>query len=139
MSEWLTTGQMIDRLKIGEVAVSNRCNWYVTKDTSGNLYYTDEKGKTFDKGYGWDGWCVLSSAFVNEQWRILPRYVNFEEAMKALMNRKTVWLWVSDKKEAGYYIDKESGKLWAIVGDCTAPVEKIYFGDKWTIEDYAND
>jgi hypothetical protein len=124
MSEWLTTGEMIDRLEEGEVAEDSKQLMTASWD-GGKLKFKIIDGSEYD-------YITLNDR--NLKWRILPRYVNFEEAMKALMNGKTVWLWVNDNK-VGYYIDKESGKLWAIVGDCTAQVEKIYFSDKWTIEE----
>ncbi|MGG3893160.1 hypothetical protein [Geobacillus stearothermophilus] len=125
MSEWLTTGQMIDRLKPGEIAESkNRKAYY-----DSNCQLIEESKATGEKRP-----FTIYSGNKSPIWRILPRYVSFEEAVKALMNGKTVWLWQGDEK-VGYYIDKESGKLWAIVGDSTAPVEKIYFGEKWTIEE----
>jgi hypothetical protein len=125
MSEWLTTGEMIDRLKVGEVAV-NQDGWKVTFGRKGDLLYFHESQEPDEENK-----FTMSLIFLKkDRWRILPHYVSFEEAMKALMNGKTVWLWLGDEKEAGYYIDKESGKLWAIAGDCTAPVRKIYFSDK---------
>jgi hypothetical protein len=130
MSEWLTTGEMIDRLKVGEIAEAY--------DENGEKLFrvqrTSEYHRPFKNLDNWNNELILNEPSLKYKWRIVPRYVSFEEAMKALMNGKTVWLWVNDNK-AGYYIDKESGKLWAIVGDCTAPVEKIYFGDKWTIDE----
>ncbi|UYL94101.1 hypothetical protein PK51_gp54 [Geobacillus phage vB_GthS_PK5.1] len=135
MSEWLTTGEMIDRLKAGEVAECVNENYKVMFKATEGLVYVDDDGKT-KKKLGLDGKFIIANSVLKNQlrWRILPRYVSFEEAMKALTNGKTVWLWQGDEK-VGYYIDKESGKLWAIAGDCTAPVEKIYFGEKWTIEE----
>ncbi|UYL93804.1 hypothetical protein NIIg97_gp63 [Geobacillus phage vB_GthS_NIIg9.7] len=135
MSEWLTTGEMIDRLKVGEVAECVNENYKVMFKATEGLVYVDDDGKT-KKKLGLDGRFIIANSVLKNQlrWRILPRYVSFEEAMKALMNGKTVWLWQGDEK-AGYYIDKESGKLWAIVGDSTAPVNRIWFGDKWTIEE----
>jgi hypothetical protein len=135
MSEWLTTGEMIDRLKVGEVAeaVSGMVKgWKVEKlpadeNFGERIVWRDVLG--VDRNV-----IQLNENVINAKWRILPKYVSFEEAMKALMNGKTVWLWQGDEK-VGYYIDRKSGKLWAIAGDCTAPVEKIYFGEKWTIEE----
>jgi hypothetical protein len=122
MSEWLTTGEMIDQLKPGEIAIDDRGN--VVKYIRGQLCW--ENGDLF---------YVNIDQKVLGKWRILPRYVSFEEAMKALMNGKTVWLWQGDKKGAGYYIDRKSGKLWAIVGELAGKVDVIQFGSQWTIEE----
>jgi len=128
MSEWLTTWEMFSRLKDGEIAVSDDEKVRVRKFGRNSYYQVDWEGNYLCQ-------ITLTTSFVEKKWRILPRYVSFEEAMKALMNGKTVWLWQGDEKEAGYYIDKESGELWAIVGDSTAPVNRIWFGDKWAIEE----
>jgi hypothetical protein len=132
MSEWLTTGQMIDRLKVGEVAIPDDEKYLAVKRTKDGFIWVDRD--THEQSKIHQDYFKIHCYTIRLKWRILPRYVSFEEAMKALMNGKTVWLWQGDEK-VGYYIDKESGKLWAIAGDCTAPVEKIYFGEKWTIEE----
>jgi hypothetical protein len=133
MSEWLTTGEMIDRLKVGEVAIPDQKEYLAVKRTKDGFIWVDRN--TYEQSKIHRDYFKINCYTVELKWRILPRYVSFDEAMKALMNGKTVWLWLGDKKEAGYYIDRKSGKLWAIAGDCTAPVEKIYFGEKWTIEE----
>jgi hypothetical protein len=133
MSEWLTTGQMIDRLKVGEVAVPNNREYLPVKRTEKGFIWVDPK--THEQSKIHQDYFRIDRYTLDIKWSIIPKYVTFSEAMKALMNGKTVWVWVSDKKEAGYYIDKENGKLWAIVRNCTVPVENIYFGDKWTIEE----
>jgi hypothetical protein len=132
MSEWLTTGQMIDRLKVGEVAIPDDEKYLAVKRGMGGFIWVNRH--TFEKSEIHKDYFRIDRYTVGLKWRILPKYVSFEEAMKALMNGKTVWLWQGDEK-VGYYIDRKSGKLWAIAGDCTAPVEKIYFGEKWTIEE----
>lgn len=133
MSEWLTTGEMIDRLRIGEVAIPDDKKYLAVKRGLGGFIWVNRH--TFEKSEIHKDYFRIDRYTVGLKWRILPKYVSFDEAMKALMNGKTVWLWKGDEKEAGYYIDKESRKLWAIVGDSTAPVNRIWFGDKWTIEE----
>lgn len=84
MSKWLTTGEMIDQLKVGEVAENDtgftqvfydEKTGYLVFTTKGNLskiYYKFE--------FNVDG--------KGEKWRILPKYVSFEEAMEALNKGK---------------------------------------------------
>ena len=133
MSEWLTTGEMIDRLKVGEVAIPDDEKYLAVKRGIGGFIWVNRH--TFEKSEIHKDYFRIDRYTVGLKWRILPKYVSFDEAMKALMNGKTVWLWQDDEKETGYYIDKESRKLWVIVGDSTAPVNRIWFGDKWTIEE----
>lgn len=79
MSEWLTTGQMIDRLEFGEVA-ENENGGKVSKSIHGGIGPIDCPTKNI----------TMSGGVVELKWRILPKYVPFEEAMKALQEGKTV-------------------------------------------------
>lgn len=89
MTEWLTTGQMIDRLQVGETAL---------------CVYGDNQGAKVEYLF-WpaDDSTVLSvhssktketklfafkEYLQNSKWRILPKYVSFEEAMKAFAKGK---------------------------------------------------
>jgi hypothetical protein len=83
----LTTGQMIDRLKVREVAEGSLGDsvCYVTKTAHGTFYQcSDETGKTFDKVFS------LFYGIVQAEWCILPQYVSFEEAVKAFTEGKTI-------------------------------------------------
>ncbi|OLN21424.1 hypothetical protein BTO30_15010 [Domibacillus antri] len=72
MSEWLTTGQMIDRILEGEVA-RNTLGQRVKIHSSGALVWFDN-----------DQMVDLNKRTVMERWQILPNYVSFEVAMEAL-------------------------------------------------------
>jgi hypothetical protein len=124
MSEWLTTRQMMDKLKVGEVAKSKHFDLYVTKDSGGGFYFTDKTGESFVEEYGHNGWCVLTSTFLSDEWRILPRYVSFEEAMKALKEGKRVALYINNYKET-FHLDEELDSL---------TLRDLIEG-KWTIEE----
>lgn len=131
MSELLTTGQMIDRLKPGEVAecVNAESEKLESKrvkiNDSGNLQYLD--------GYGF---IVTEFMRTKAKWRILPRYVAFDQAMKALAEGKTVWAWVDGEKRLCYWIDQESGKLWGMSAEGgMTTVYNIGFYKDWTIEE----
>lgn len=89
MSEWLTTTQMLDQLKEDEVAE--------TFDVNGNLYATVKKDhignfERFDEDGFSEGVLRLNKVMFNRYWRILPKYVSIEEAMKALKEGKVVTL-----------------------------------------------
>ncbi|MED5042516.1 hypothetical protein P9848_11210 [Geobacillus stearothermophilus] len=131
MSELLTTGQMIDRLKPGEVAecVNAEAEKLESKrvkiNDSGNLQYLD--------GYGF---IVTEFMRTKAKWRILPRYVTFDRAMKALAEGKTVWAWKDGRKQEGYWIDRESGRLCRVeIDGSMATEEEIGFFKDWTIEE----
>lgn len=86
MSEWLTTGQMIDALKVGEIAETNEQAdfvYRVKKAESGSIMYLDDKGEL-------SRFLVIRDSIAKLKWRILPKYVSFEEAMKALKEGKFV-------------------------------------------------
>jgi hypothetical protein len=85
MSEWLTTGQMIDEIyKLDPFVVyESEDGNKVAQNASGELKYCDEKGNT---KYG----SVLLQDVIFCKWKLLPNYVSFEEAMKALSDEKTV-------------------------------------------------
>lgn len=90
MTELLTTGEMIDRLKFGEVAET------LNKDLKA-YWITDVERNTKILQFG-----VSHENYNNEvaeyiqiedqerQWRILPNYVSFAQAMKAVEEGKDV-------------------------------------------------
>lgn len=79
--EWLTTGQMIDRLKVGEVAEAQYetdChrvgfNYKIKRTPNGLKNITNH-----------DSVVSFDETFFNAKWRIIPQFVSFEEAMDAL-------------------------------------------------------
>ncbi|GGB43472.1 hypothetical protein GCM10011409_21360 [Lentibacillus populi] len=76
MSEWLTTGEMIDRLKVGEIA-EGTAEYEVTRTN---------KGIVFSDGVP----LYVNSFALDIKWRILPNYVSFEKAMQAIKNGRNV-------------------------------------------------
>lgn len=95
-NEWLTTGQMIDRLKVGDVAeLKFDENVPYSKESAIEHYVTNQDGIRWcvdAEGKDVNGRFVLADCALNYKWRILPNYVSFEEAMKALKEGKTVSL-----------------------------------------------
>jgi hypothetical protein len=119
MSEWLTTGQMIDRLKVGEVAEARPWDGMpigkirVTKTYDGAICFENSND------------CLsLNQLNTSLQWRILPRYVSFEEAMKAFKEGKRVALYISGYKET-FRLNEELDSL---------TLRDLIEG-KWTIEE----
>ncbi|WP_077622028.1 hypothetical protein [Sediminibacillus massiliensis] len=133
MSEWLTTGEMIDKLKIGEVAKLQE-----------NLELSDEEGVLFDRVFkDNDGdilWCnedktiqaatpiILYGHTLNWKWRILENYVSFEEAMAALKAGKKVEL---HRKS---YPEKTVFRNWYTLETREDLTFSDLFSGKWTIE-----
>lgn len=96
MSKLLTTGQMIDQLKVGEVAENDSENKaYVTRKEHG--YFMQTTLKNLEEGKGIP-FVLLVPSIIKCKWRILPKYVTFEEAMKAIREdeNKLVYLHVND-------------------------------------------
>ncbi|KNE19058.1 hypothetical protein [Virgibacillus pantothenticus] len=76
MTKLLTTGEMIDRLKVGEIAQDK--NGATVR--RGNHGLETREGRFINCNY----------LFLSQKWRILPIYASFDEAMKALKDGKTV-------------------------------------------------
>lgn len=128
MSEWMTTGEMIDRLKVGEVAEQKQDGWRVTRKNG--LVFIDKDGD-IDKNKGDKGHMILVNGYViGSKWRILPKYVSFEEAMKALKDGLIVR---AHDGTGGYY--EFDGKETFTQLAKEYPVIRIYelMDMKWTI------
>jgi hypothetical protein len=83
----LTTGQMIDKLEVGEVAEGSFGDFmlYVTKVKSGCFYQcSDGTGDKFDKPF------TVFAGVTEVKWGIIPKFVTFEEAVQAYKNGKTI-------------------------------------------------
>lgn len=81
MTKLLTTGEMIDTLKVGDVAECFNDHVY-----QGCKVTRDEAGLRFEKAL-----FVISAKTLEAKWHILPKYVSFDEAMKSLKEDKTVF------------------------------------------------
>lgn len=122
MSEWLTTGQMIDKLKVGEIAESKSLQ--VIKGECGTIYIHNEHGKT-------NYVLTIFDHVTNEKWRIRPNYVSFEEAIKAYKEGKEI---VFHKNGKTYHFLKNGCNFFLALGkDCVSLIEML--SDYWTIED----
>lgn len=131
MTEWLTTGQMIDRLRVGEVAIGYIHDYetYVKKLKTGNIAHVEENGEVIK---GPMRYLTLSSGFGKIRWKIKPSYVSFEEAMKALKTGKTIKYHIIDGRvrtirpiEATSRLENTEIAGWALIH---------LIDGKWTIE-----
>lgn len=122
MTEWLTTGQMIDRLKVGEIAESDNPHpgdKKFAKISAGGLYYI-EKGTRERFPFH------VIDHYKTVKWRILPNYVSFDEAKTALEEGKKVkfqtpnghWLEIeNDTRIKGFSFDDFFSANWIIEDD----------------------
>lgn len=129
MSEWLTTGQMIDRLKVGEVSY-NMDGHYVKKNENGSLVYCDKNG--IPRSNFGSSVVFLNGFFLSAKWRILPKYVTFEEAMKALKDGKKVRFHVRDRDVIWWDIDLYEERLFEWFKDECLTYKDLLEG-KWQI------
>lgn len=129
MSEWLTTGQMIDKLRVGEIAESEARNKVIKTRADGESVIKHYKRS--DSTYGSDLF-VLHEDFLLLKWRILPNYVDFETAMEALSNDKVVRCHFVDDE---VYIRLHQGHTMKQIHNMRSNVslEELIHG-KWTIE-----
>ncbi|UAT29453.1 hypothetical protein K7T73_12670 [Bacillus badius] len=119
MSEWLTTGQMIDQLQVGE-RVEAEDGSIAEKLADGEIRWVDNGCVTVR----------MSAQNINSRWRILPQYVSFEEAIKARKEGKGIKL--HRKNETTYISSGSSMKLkdgWL----AHLTLDDLIKGD-WTIE-----
>lgn len=87
----LTTGQMIDQLKVGEIAekegfADNGFTQHVKRTVDG-VQWCNPNGELYNE----DRYHLnLNGRAISYKWRILPQYVSFEEAIQAFRERKTI-------------------------------------------------
>lgn len=127
MSETLTTLEMLSQLKIGQMAKSLKV-WIDglehVKRTEKGICWCDEQGN--------DMYTLvqLSSSILEDyRWRILPQFVAFHEAMKALKEGKTIKSYIDGRVYEVHFLeeDREFDNL------CLDAVEILE--GKWVIEE----
>jgi hypothetical protein len=138
MSELLTTGQMIDRLKIGEVAIPNQKEYLAVKRIEDGFIWVDRN--THEQSKIHQDYFRIDRYTVDIKWSIIPKYVTFSEAMKAIEEGKNVICYFRDEK---IKIESSNGKVSSITyksgacesgGGASIPFAWIHAG-KWTIEE----
>jgi hypothetical protein len=126
MSELLTTGQMIDRLKVGEVAEAK----YESESGGFGISYKIERNefglKNITNG---DGVVSFDNIFFKAKWHILPNYVSFEEAMRALKEGKKATLHGEDGNLKTLF------RKWYRLDTRECITFNMMFEGKWTIEE----
>ena len=88
MKEWLTTGQMIDQLKTGDIAEGVEGFYKGTKlekTDCGEILYLNR-----DKSHSINNFFELNCFTDKAKWRIIPKFITFGEAMIAHSNKRTV-------------------------------------------------
>jgi hypothetical protein len=130
MSEWLTTGQMIDQLKDGEIAKSTdgeyEAYWH-----NGLLEFRDRHGDVQE---------TIIKSDQKRKWRILPKYVSFEEAKVAYENGKIIGLHNDNSERVTYFKKVNNEHLYSFNKEnwsfffASLTWREILEG-KWTIED----
>jgi hypothetical protein len=131
MSEWLTTGQMIDRLKVGEVAIPDDEKYLAVKRTKDGFIWVDRD--THEQSKIHQDYFKIHCYTIRLKWRILPRYVSFEEAMKALREGKKVRFHVREGKSIPFTSQSYLENIYSVHG-CSLSWEYLLEG-KWTIEE----
>ncbi|SET95203.1 hypothetical protein SAMN05421676_11237 [Salinibacillus kushneri] len=133
MSEWLSTGEMIDRLKVGEVAEAEE-GYTVIRNNNGSITYLNKEPK-----YG--QYLAINLTTHRLKWRILPNYVSFSDAMKAVEEGKNAYCEFQDET---IKFESYNNKLGSICKDnaCTAgggaEIKLAWINaGKWTIEEEA--
>jgi hypothetical protein len=107
MSEFLTTGQMIDRLKIGEVAVPNNKEYLAVKRIEDGFIWVDRN--THEQSKIHQDYFRIDRYTLDIKWSILPKYVSFEEAKVAYENGKIIGLH-NDNSEKVIWFKKVNNK-----------------------------
>jgi len=126
--EWLTTGQMIDGLKVGEIAEGigefgnlGKRKVEVINTANDGIRFLHENG---------EGKAIrISETLLKLKWRILPNFVSFIEAMNALSQGKTVTY--HDNHKEGYTFDLKAE--WSLEEAAGYTLNDL-FKSRWTIE-----
>lgn len=125
MSEWLTIGEVISKINIGDIAEPDDGNRYeiITKKKDGAIVWKDDMDK-----------CVhLNHAVIKTKWRIIPNFVSYKEAMKAHQEEKKTIIYHHDN-ELKYTFKHElvTGQFDQLSNDNICLYELLE--GKWTIE-----
>jgi hypothetical protein len=124
MKEWLTTGQMIDRLKVGEVAKNQSYEGCIKRTEAGLIECNDEHEPVKP--------LKIDNEILESMWIILPKYVSFEEAMKALKEGKKVYF--HRNGEVIHFHNKPKFRSVATLENSDLTLQDLIEG-KWTIEE----
>ena len=123
MTKLLTTGEMIDTLQVGEVAVGVDGYYQETK-----LRMTDHHEIVYARGKSSsaNNFFELNAFSHKAKWRILPRYVSLDEAMEAFHSGATITIVDSFGGKHSFCISEVYGLVGLKITDIHS--------DNWTIE-----
>jgi hypothetical protein len=135
MSEYLTTGQMIDKLRLGEVAV-NQEGYKVKYGENGLnlLFFLPHEEPSEPNIMGDADKFIIHALWVKkDKWHITPKFVSFEEAMEAHKEeKKTVVYHHDDELKYEFKHELETGQFDKVSDDNICLYELLE--GKWTIE-----
>jgi hypothetical protein len=125
--EWITTGQMIDQLKMNHVAESNyeNCKTFVIKKEHGYFMHVNEQ--KLEDGLGLP-FQITVPAIIKAKWRILPKFVTLEEAKKAFEEGKIIGWHLEGDRTLNFCRDNDE-----LTDPMTIKIKRLFEG-KWTIE-----
>lgn len=130
MNKNITTGQLVDKLKVGETAqcVSSSIeDWYgshvTAKQHSWNWTLKNGESEEF----------YLSEAVKECTWRILPKFVHYLDAAKALKDGHTVRCY--PEEDENYIEFNEADTVESVGYSWNLITWGELLGGKWTIED----
>jgi hypothetical protein len=86
-SEWLTIGQMIDLLQLDQVAECENKEFYVRANERTMSVFVGLEALESGNGKMFQ----LTPLFRSLKWRILPKFVSFDEALIAFSKGKKIW------------------------------------------------
>ena len=121
MSKFITTGEMIDRLKVGEVA-----------ETYGGFKVMKHKGGSITwiyDGHDPHNYLKINMVALDFKWRILPKYVSFDEAIKFLKEDKTLIYHINNS----YCIEVNNYTNLGIFEDSGVTFKEMILGN-WTVK-----
>ena len=95
MNEWMTTGEMIDRLRVGQVAEPNDPMYSRVKNFGDDGLRWVDSDKEVSKA--WFESFRLTNHINTLKWKIISEYVTFEKAMLALKNGDDVTCYVDEQ------------------------------------------
>lgn len=105
----LTLGQLIDTMKVGEIArsaekINNELGYYFIKRESSGFHTWNGIDEESYNNYDW---LKFEHCFTLFEWEIIPRYISFESALSELVNEgKTIKSYIDgnnyDKYESVY-------------------------------------
>jgi hypothetical protein len=139
--EWLTIGQIIDDLKVGEIAESDNKELYITTGALGTLLIASNLG---DARIGAAKTFQLTPVTKKLKWRILPKYVTRKEALHALVDGKTIiqsfpesrtqWKYHFDGEYINTWVSQD-GTIWTNWTDCNGKGAITNLNGLWQISE----